>query len=236
MKFAVQSSAAAKASTLALAVCLALAGCAGRRSDMPYAPPSFNVQPDDVFAELRDYRIGPTDLIGVTVYRATDLSGDYRIDATGNIMMPLAGKIDLTGMTSTEASAAIAQRLTAYYVNPDVSITMKEMTGQRITVMGAVNSPGNYPIRPGSSLLQAVASANGLSGGANAHRVAIFRQIDGQKMAAAFDLEDISNARMEDPIVYASDIIIVDGNQTRQALRDVLITLPIIGLFRPLLY
>lgn len=232
MKFELRPSVATMG-MLAFMACLMLAGCAGRRSDMPYAPPAFDVQPEDVFADLRDYRIGPSDLITVLVFRAPDLTADYRLDAGGNIMMPLAGKVDLTGMTSTEAAAAIARKLTGYYVNPDVSIVLKEMVSQRITVIGAVNSPGVYPIPPGSSLLEAVATAKGLSGGANPRRVAIFRRIDGQRMAAAFDLEDIANARMEDPTVYASDIIVVDGSETRQLLRDVLTTIPILGLFRP---
>lgn len=233
MKSELHSSTARKAALL-VASCLALAGCAAtRRSDLAYAPPSFNVQPDDVFSEVRDYRIGPSDLLTVAVYRAPDLTADYRVDATGNIMLPLVGRIDLTGLTSTEAARTIASRLEDYYVNPDVSITLKEMISQRITMDGAVNSPGLYPVQPGMTLMQAVAMAKGLSGGANPRRVMIFRQINGQRNVAGFDLRDIRNAQMADPLIYSSDIIIVDGNQTRQALRDVLTTIPILGLFRP---
>jgi polysaccharide export outer membrane protein len=76
--------------------------------------------------------------------------------------------------------------------------------------------------------------ARGTTQDANLRRVVIFRQIDGQRMAAGFDLRAIRTAQMEDPTVYASDIIIVDGSQTRQMWRDVLQTIPILALFRPL--
>jgi polysaccharide export outer membrane protein len=81
--------------------------------------------------------------------------------------------------------------------------------------------------------MQAVATAGGTHENANPRRVAIFRQVGGQRMAAAFDLTDIRRGEAEDPQVYRGDIIVVDGSRTRQMWRDALATIPVLALFRP---
>ena len=228
--------AARAGAAMLLAMLLTLAGCAsGRNSDIPYAPASFDVQPDSPFAANPDYRLGPADVVTVSVFRAPELTGDYRVNEAGTIMMPMVGQVEVQGLTVTELAGTLRQNLgRSYYVNPDVSVSLKEAGSQRITVDGAVQQPGVYPLPGPTTLMQAVAMARGTTQDANLRRVVIFRQIDGQRMAAGFDLRAIRTAQMEDPTVYASDIIIVDGSQTRQMWRDVLQTIPILALFRPL--
>ena len=217
-----------------VAASLALSACVGRTSDLPYAPPSFNAPPDSLFEQNPDYRLGPTDLVSITVFRAPELTGEYRVDASGNIVMPLIGQTQVLGMTTTEASAALRENLSRrYYVDPNVTVALREGTSQRVTVDGSVGAPGVYPIPGRTSLMQAVAMARGLTPDANPHRVVIFRQIQGQRMVAAFDLDSIREATMEDPQVYSADIIVVDGSQTRQMMRDLIMTVPILNLFRP---
>ena len=221
-----------------LAASLALGGCArSTSSNIPYATKSFHVQPDPLFPEAQTYRLGATDLVQVTVYRAPEVSGEYRVDMVGNLTLPLIGATHVQGLTPAEAAEAVKKSLHGkYYVNPDVSVAVKEATSQRITIDGAVSKPGVYPMVGRTTLLQALAMANGPRGDAKLGKIAIFRQIDGQRMAAAFDLRAIRAAEMEDPIVYASDIIVVDGDTVRPAIRDAFLALPIIGLFRPFLY
>jgi polysaccharide export outer membrane protein len=100
-------------------------------------------------------------------------------------------------------------------------------------VDGAVNSPGVYPVNGKITLLQLVATAKGTTADANPRRVAIFRQIEGQRMAAAFDLTSIRRGTAEDPRVYSGDIVVVDGSKVRAIQREVLTALPILGMFRP---
>ena len=220
-----------------LAMSLALVGCASRGSDIPAATEAFNVQPDPLFPGAQNYRLGPSDLITVSVYRAPEVSGEYRVDGAGNIMMPLVGLRQVQGMTPEDLATALRKDLSkTYYVDPDVSVTVKESGSQRFTIDGSVSAPGAYPVVGRTTLMEAVAMAKGATGGANLRRVVVFRQIEGQRMAAAFDLHAIREAKMKDPVIYASDIIIVDGNDTRQMWRDVISTLPLVALFRPFLY
>ena len=91
----------------------------------------------------------------------------------------------------------------------------------------AVNGP--------TTLLQAIAMAKGISQDANAHRVAVFRQIEGKRMAAAFDLYSIRKGQMEDPEVFSGDIIVVDGSRVKALQNQILMALPVVGIFNPLM-
>jgi polysaccharide export outer membrane protein len=226
-----------KLALIFLAVSFVLSGCgASRRSDLAYAPPSFNVPPDDILAVARDHRLGPQDLVTIVVYRAPEVTGDFRVDQLGNLTLPLVGQIPVLGLTTTELTNEIRRRLSAsLYVNPDVSVALKETPTQTITVDGSVSAPGVYPVNDRTTLMQAIAMARGATGSANLRRIVVFRQIGGQRQAAGFDLQAIRASQMEDPVLYPSDIVIVDGNDTRQTWRDVLSAIPILALFRPLI-
>jgi polysaccharide export outer membrane protein len=81
--------------------------------------------------------------------------------------------------------------------------------------------------------MQAVALAGGVSEEANAHRVAVFRTIDGKRQAAAFDLASIRHGQSPDPKIYAGDIIVVDGDGVKAAYRQILSSFPILSVFQP---
>ena len=72
------------------------------------------------------------------------------------------------------------------------------------------------------TLMQAVAMARGADENANPKRVAIFRQIKGKRSAAAFDLTSIRKGEMDDPAVYAGDIIVVDGSAIKAAQKQIM--------------
>lgn len=217
-----------------LTAALALGGCMSRRGDIPYAPASFDQAPDSTFANNTEYRLGPADVVSLAVYRAPELTGDYRVDAAGNLNLPLIGAVQVQGQSLPELTETLRTSLgERYYVDPDVTVSLKEVGSQRVTVDGSVNRAGLYPLPNQSTLMQVIAMAGGTSATANPRRVIVFRQIDGRRQVAGFDLAAIRSGRMEDPLIYGSDIIIVDGDDTRQNWRDALSAIPIIALFRP---
>ena len=221
---------------LCLAVALLLGGCADRRGGtIPYDVAKFNA-PDPVTAVTPEnaYRTGPGDTVTIVVMRVPDLSGDAVVDPTGDITMPLIGKVPAMGKTTDQLASEITGRLSAKYLqNPEVRVALKASLGQRITVDGAVNGPGVYSIAGSTTLLQAIALAKGTTADANSRKVAIFRTIAGQRQAAAFDLTDIRRGKAADPDVFGNDIVVVDGSSSKAALKNVLQTLPLISIFRP---
>ena len=96
-------------------------------------------------------------------------------------------------------------------------------------VTGSVHQAGMFPVTGRLTLLQAVTLAHGPDENANPHRVAVFRMIQGQRMAAAFDLASIGRGQAEDPRIYAGDIIVVDGSKVKSAWTRILQAVPFIS-------
>lgn len=186
-------------------------------------------------AQQAEYQIGVGDKLSVRVFQVPDLSFDeLTVDTSGNLQMPLIGAVRASGRTSGQLSADIAERLSAQYLrNPQVTVTVTEAASQKITVDGAVTKPGVYEMRGRTSLLQAVAMAEGPSRIADLSKVAVFRTIDGQRSVAVFDLGAIRQGRAEDPFVLGDDIVVVDTSQLNAILRDAVGALPALAIFRP---
>ena len=83
------------------------------------------------------------------------------------------------------------------------------------------------------SLIQAVAMAKGTTEEANPRRVAVFRTIQGQRQAAAFDLTQIRRGQAADPQIYPGDVIVVDGSSIKALQKQILQNLPLFSIFRP---
>lgn len=214
---------------------LALSACSGRGGSVPYDPAGFG-PPDLATQEVATAApvLGPLDKIRVTVFQEESLSGDFQVDQAGNIDYPLLGELSAQGVTPSELAATITQRLSQRYMrDPRVQVSLVEAVDQTITVDGSVRQPGVVPIKGATSLIRAVALARGTTEDANPSRVVVFRTIRGERMAAAFDLTQIRRGEAPDPPIYGNDIIVVDGNSNRRLFRDIISTVPILGIFRP---
>jgi len=218
----------------ALVACLA--GCADTRGGtIPYD--RVLAAPDEAkFQTLEtNYKIAPMDKLAIKVFKMDDLSGDYDVDLSGNISLPLVGQLQAANLTTEQLDAELTQKLGAKYLeHPDVSVAIKASTAHVVTVDGAVRDGGRFPVAGPISLIQAVAMAKGTSEDANARRVAVFRTIGGQRQAAAFDLTAIRRGQSQDPEIYPGDIVVVDGSSLKAAQKQVLSTIPLLSIFGPL--
>jgi polysaccharide export outer membrane protein len=222
-----------------LSTCLALlllvvsVGCA-TRSGVTSASTAALPQPDQVAAALGrpDYRIGPSDLLKVEVFQVEDLGREVRVNNAGRITLPLLGAIDAAGRTAEELEAVIAARYAGRYLqDPQVSVFVQEAASQRITVEGAVNDPGIFPITSRLSLLQAIALAKGPSNVADERNVVVFRTVDGQRLFARFDLNAIRQGSAPDPEVLGEDMVVVDESSGKVWLRRFIELTPLIGVW-----
>jgi polysaccharide export outer membrane protein len=220
-----------------LALLVLSAGCSTSRSDeIAYNPEGF-AAPDPPKIELlaSDYRIAPLDKLSVKVFQVEQLSGEYQVDLTGRIAMPLVGSVDAINLTTDELQARIEQALGANYLkNPDVTVGIVSATGSNITIEGAVRRPGLYPNFGTMTLLQAMAVGGGLESTANPKRVFVFRQVDGKRMIAGFDLTTIRKGQEPDPEIYRGDIIVVEGSKMKENWQQVLQGVQTFGIFRPI--
>jgi len=110
-----------------------------------------------------DYRIGPEDLLEITVFEDEKLNKTVRVSSQGNIGFPLIGVLKVKGLTSGELEREIQGLLAEKYIqNPNVSVFIKEYRNQRIAVLGMVEKPGIFDITGQKTVLEMVALAGGL--------------------------------------------------------------------------
>ncbi|WP_156840046.1 polysaccharide biosynthesis/export family protein [Novosphingobium aquimarinum] len=217
-----------------LALAVLLSGCnAGRDSKMTYNPANFRAPDELPFdTSLATYRVGPGDVVNVSVFSVDSLTGQHQIDAAGNLTMPLLGAVPAAGLSTQELSDKLTQRLGAKYLqDPQVTVSLVTAVARTVTVDGSVGAPGLYPVADKTTLMKTIAMAKGTSQGANPKKVVVFRQIDGQRNAAAFDLTSIRDGVDPDPVIYANDIVVVDGRDISPAWSTLLQTVPLIALF-----
>jgi polysaccharide export outer membrane protein len=191
-----------------------------------------NLTQTGVYTGNSEYRIGPQDLLEVSVFLNQDLRREVRVNTGGQISLPLVGSIQAGGKTvkelETELSAAYGK---SYLQNPQINVFIKEFTSQRVTLEGNINKPGIYPITGKTTLLQAIAIGGGMERVAAESQVVVFRVVNGQRMAAVFDITQIRSGQAPDPEIYGDDIVVVDKSKVKSAYRALIESLPIINMF-----
>lgn len=185
------------------------------------------------------YRIGPLDMLDVSVFKVPDLSKSVQVGDDGNISYPLIGDVPAAGRTTHELERDLAKRLGEKYLrSPQVSVLVREYNSQRITVEGSVKNSGVYPMKGRTSLVQGIAMAGGIDTTIGSGDVVIFRTIDGKRSVARFDLDEIKKGTAEDPDLQPGDVVVADTSQTKVVLHNVLSVLPVAtatAVFMPLL-
>ena len=184
----------------------------------------------DLVAPSRASLIGPADSISVEVFGVPDLTTrELLVDAGGGITLPLVGSLQVAGMTPSEISRLIADRLRGRYVrNPDVVVNLRTSVSQTVTVEGAVTTPGLYPVTNQTTLLRAIAAAKGVQDGAKLDDVVILRTVNNRRMAGLYNLSAIRAGQYADPAVYASDEIIVGDSPSYRLVRQLLAVTPLL--------
>ena len=111
----------------------------------------------------RDYKIGPEDLLEITVFEDEKLNKIVRVSSQGNISLPLLGVLKIKGLTANELEKEIRDLLAEkYFQDPHVSVFIKEYRNQRISVIGAVEKPGVYDVTGQKAILDILGIAGGL--------------------------------------------------------------------------
>jgi polysaccharide export outer membrane protein len=174
------------------------------------------------------YKIGPLDVLEVTVFKVPDLSKTMQVSEEGTVNYPLIGDVPAAGRTAHELERDMAKKLGAKYLrDPQVTVFIREYNSQRVTVSGAVKTSGVYAIKGNTSLMQVVAMAGDVDTSVDSGNIVLFRTINGQRSAARFDIDDIKSGKATDPQVQPGDVVVVDSSTTKVALHNILMALPL---------
>ena len=174
-------------------------------------------------AAVNDYRIGPQDLLKIEVFGVPDLNRAVRVNASGQIALPLIGLVQAAGLTGEQLAAAIAAELAKDYLqNPQVTIFIEEFTSQRVTVVGAVKNPGVYPLKGRTTLLQVVASAGDSDSVAKGVVKVLRNEPNGARRMLEYDLDAIRDGSIPDPDVLGEDVIQVEKSAVKATAKQVM--------------
>jgi polysaccharide biosynthesis/export protein len=179
--------------------------------------------PPSVPASSATYVLGPGDLLQVDVFQVGDLSIKGRVNEGGVMVMPLIGPVMVGGLTAEEAGRRIADELQKDHVqNPQVSVLILESANMNLTVGGAVNKPGVFPMPGQTSLLQAISLAEGVTDVADIEQVIIFRTLPGRPMTAyVVDLRQVQRGQLADPMLAVNDKVMVPESGSAVAVKNV---------------
>ena len=115
-------------------------------------------------APAEEYRIGPEDLLEISVFEAQEMNHSLRVSASGEISLPLLGAVDCAGLTPRELEVVLQELLRRSYMrDPHVSVFVREMQSHSVSVFGAVRKPGIYQIRGPRTLVEVLSMAEGLA-------------------------------------------------------------------------
>jgi polysaccharide export outer membrane protein len=177
------------------------------------------------------YLIGPLDTLTLDIAGLDEFKNrEVQVDASGRLSVPYAGVIDAAGRTPTELAKGIEAALrTSYFREPHVTVNMKKTESQTVTVAGDVKEPGIFPVVGDMTLLRAIAAAKGTTDTSKLDNVVLFRTVNGQRMAALYNVKMIRRGNYEDPRIYANDLVVVDDSRARRIFKDFLQLAPLLS-------
>ena len=123
------------------------------------------------------YKLGPGDKLRVIVFGETGLTGEFSVDGTGFISLPLIGGVKAGGLTAPELGSQITRELADGYIK-DPRVSVEVLTYRPFYILGEIAKPGEYPFQSGLTVLDAVATAGGFTYRANIHKLFVKRVED----------------------------------------------------------
>jgi polysaccharide export outer membrane protein len=145
----------------ALVLALALTRGEDVRAADAAAPPA----PASESAKSPLISVGPGDAVRLQVYGRPELDTTTYVADDGTIPVPLAGRVQVAGLSPADAQQRIAQAFRAgqFLVDPQVTLTLVQSRSQQVSVLGAVRTPGRYPIDSSATVMDALAQAGGIT-------------------------------------------------------------------------
>ncbi len=184
---------------IAIAVFIAIFGVSAETYAQDPKPPS------------NSYKILPGDILEVSVWREEDLQREVLIRPDGAFSFPLCGDISATNKTVVELQQELSQRLSRYISDPVVTVSVTQILGNKIYVIGQVKRPGDFVVNPLVDVVQALSMAGGGTPFAKLNDIKILRRTNGTQRAISFRYDEVSNGKnlSQNIVLQSGDVVIV---------------------------
>jgi len=160
---------------------------------------------------LDDYKVNPGDIINVSVWKEDGLTSDVLIRPDGKFSFPLAGDIEARGKSVEQIREILSQRLSRYIPDLVVSVTVLQVSGNRVYIIGQVSRPGEIVVNPQIDIMQALSMAGGTTPFADANSIKILRRTQQGLITIPFNYGEVEKGkRLEQNIMLkAGDVVVV---------------------------
>lgn len=150
------------------------------------------------------YVIGPMDELDISVWKQPHVSSEEDVRPDGKISLPLLNDVQAAGYTPMQLAARITKKLKKFVTDPQVTVTVVQANSWRIFVLGQVNRPGPIQLFPGMTVLQAIASAGGLTPYAK-KKIYVLRKVQGGEKRLKFNFKRASRGLLAGVIKLKPD-------------------------------
>jgi polysaccharide export outer membrane protein len=157
-----------------------------------------------------EYRIGPSDVLQVSVWKNDFVSRSVTVRPDGNISLPLVNDVRAAGLTPMQLREAIRKKLVDYMPKPEVSVIVTGMHSYAVSVLGEVKTAGRYELKSTATVLDVLAQAGGITEFAKRSEIFVLRNGAGGARRIPFDYDQVIAAPGKRNVaVQPGDIVVV---------------------------
>lgn len=176
----------------------------------PAAPAAAQKPKPSAAAGLEEYKIGPEDVLAISVWKNEPMSRVLPVRPDGMISLPLLDDVMAAGLTPTELRNVLAQRLAEYVPSPAVTVIVNDVKSFKVSVIGEVQKPARYELKSRTSVLDVLALAGGFSQFASRSRIVVLRQEGEKRVRIPFNYNRMTSDSVEEDLyLRPNDIVLV---------------------------
>lgn len=157
------------------------------------------------------YRIGPEDVLHISVWKEEELDREVLVRPDGGISFPLAGNLQAAGKTIQDLMAEMTRRIQRYIPDAVVTVTVTKVSGYSIFVIGKVSKPGQFTLGRYIDVLQALTLAGGVTPFASESNITILRRQSGKEIRFPFNYSKVKSGKNldENILLQSGDVVVV---------------------------
>ena len=158
------------------------------------------------------YKLNPGDVLEISVWKEEGMQQQVLVLPDGTISFPLAGHIQAAGKSPEQLQKLLRSRLKNFFADPVITVTVVQVGGNKIYVIGQVRNPGEFPANRPVDVMQALSLAGGLTTFAADGDIKVLRRgADGKQQALGFDYSEVSKGnRLETNVLLRpGDVVVV---------------------------
>ena len=158
-----------------------------------------------------EYLLQPGDILEISVWKEPDLQREVLVQPDGVISFPLVGSVTAKNRSVQDVNKVITARLEKYIPDPVVTVNLKQMSGNRIYVVGKVLKPGEFLTNRNIDVMQALGMAGGLNPFAEGDEILILRRVNGVQKSIPFDYDSVVDGKdlTQNILLEPGDVVVV---------------------------